>query len=408
MWSFKNIIAVIQLMPSIRREEPSAAAAGPSPAPDCQPSDQKQPPWAVRMADSVLKHSPDLLLYNDAPKIKWKYDFAMLGMAIDKLGSKEKYESYSSYNSHFVNYFIEADGSILMYDIEKYNLDYVNPAKNLITLYERTGEERYEMAIELIVSQLEEQPRTNSGGFFHKLRYPYQMWLDGIYMASPFMAQYASVFDEPKWADEAVYQISHIYNKTRDEESGLLYHAWQETREEAWSDPISGCSPNFWGRAMGWYAMSLADTLDYLPEEHKGRDRIIAILNEVVSSLMKVRDEESKLWYQVLDMGDKEGNYLEASASAMYVYVFAKASKKGYISSEFFDYAMESFDGMLDEFIKVDDDGMVSMQNIVGGTGLGGDPYRDGSFEYYISEDIIENDAKGVGPFILAAMELDR
>jgi unsaturated rhamnogalacturonyl hydrolase len=159
---------------------------------------------------------------------------------------------------------------------------------------------------------------------------------------------------------------------------------------------------------MGWYAMALVDTLDHLPEDHKGRDRIIAILNEVVSSLMKVRDEEAKLWYQVLDMGDEEGNYLEASASAMYVYVFAKASKNGYIGSEFFDYAMESFDGMLDEFITVDDDGMVSMQNIVGGTGLGGDPYRDGSFEYYISEDIIENDAKGIGPFILAAIELDR
>ena len=370
------------------------------------------------MADSVMRQSPDLVLYNGATKVKWKYDFAMLGIAISKLyNGSQNTEYYYEYAKDFMDDLVLSGGTMIKYDMDAYNLDFVQPAKLLILLYRDTGEAQYLSSIETIVRQLEDQPRTESGGYFHKLRYPYQMWLDGIYMASPFMAQYAEAFGEDEWYDEAVIQMTHIYEKTRDKDTGLLFHAWQETREEEWSDPVTGQSPNFWGRAMGWYLMGVIDSLDFIPEDHEGRDELIVILQDTTAALMTVRDEDYHLWYQVLDQGDREGNYLEASASAMYTYVFAKAAKKGYIDAKYYDIAMESFDAMLDKFITttVEGDGggseeIITLNDVASGIGLGfgGGIYRDGSFEYYTGVEIVANDAKGVGPFILAAIELGR
>lgn len=381
-------------------------------------SPPKPTPWSVRMADSVMFQSSDLVLYNGATKVKWKYDFAMLGIAISKLDDGSKTTKYYRYAKDFMNDLVLSDGTMIKYDEGAYNLDFVQPAKLLILLYRDTGEPQYLSAIKTIVRQLEDQPRTKAGGYFHKLRYPYQMWLDGIYMSSPFMAQYAEAFGEEDWYYEAVFQMTHIYEKTLDEDTGLLFHAWQETREEEWSDPVTGQSPSFWGRAMGWYLMGVVDSLDFIPEDHEGRGDLIVILQDTTAALMKVRDEEYHLWYQVLDQADREGNYLEASASAMYTYVFAKAAKKGYIEWEYFDYSMESFDAMLDQFITttVDDDidgggdEIITLHNVASGIGLGfGDGmYRDGSFEYYAGVETVGNDAKGVGPFILAAIELGR
>ena len=372
-------------------------------------------PWSVRMADSTMIQSPDLVLYNNASKVKWKYDFSMLAIAISKLDDGSKSTKYHQYAKDFIDDLVMADGTMIAYDIDKYNLDYVQPAKLLILLYQDTGEPQYLSAIETIVEQLEGQPRTKSGGFFHKLRYPFQMWLDGTYMCPPFMAQYAQAFGEEKWYDEAVFQITHIYDNTHDEDTGLLYHAWQETREEEWSDPITGRSPSFWGRAMGWFLMGVVDALGFLPEDHQGRDELVVILQNTTEAVMKVRDSEHHLWYQVLDEGDRDGNYLEASASAMFTYVFAKASKRGYIGTEYYDYAMESFDTMLDQFVVVeqqdDDHGeLITLKNVASGIGLGynGKINRDGSFGYYTGVDVVDNDAKGVGPFILAAIELER
>lgn len=369
------------------------------------------------MADSVMRQSPDLVLYNDAAKVKWKYDFAMLGIAISKLDDGSQNTKYYQYAKDFMDDLVLSDGTMIKYDMSEYNLDYAQPAKLLISLYQDTGEPQYLSSIETIVRQLEDQPRTESGGYFHKLRYSYQMWLDGIYMASPFMVQYAETFGEEKWYNEAVFQMTHIYEKTLDEDTGLLFHAWQETREEEWSDPVTGQSPSFWGRAMGWYLMGVVDSLDFIPEDYEGRDELIVVLQNTTAALMTARDEDYRLWYQVLDQGDREGNYLEASASAMCTYVFAKAAKKGYIDAKYYDYAMESFDAMLDEFITttVEGDGgdgeeIITLNDVASGIGLGfgGGMYRDGSFEYYTGVEIVANDAKGVGPFILAAIELGR
>ena len=365
------------------------------------------------MAESVIRQSPDLVLYNGAAKVKWKYDFAMLGIVISKLDDGSQNTKFYKYAKDFMDDLVLSDGTMIKYDMSAYNLDFVQPAKMLVLLYQDTGEPQYLSSIKTVARQLEDQPRTESGGYFHKLRYPYQMWLDGIYMSSPFMAQYAEAFGEEKWYDEAVFQMTHIYEKTRDEDTGLIFHAWQETREEEWSDPVTGQSPSFWGRAMGWYLMGLVDSLDFIPKDHEGRDELIAILKDTTAALKTVRDEEYHLWYQVLDQGGRKGNYLEASASAMYTYTFAKAAKKGYIGAKYYVYAMESFDAMLDQFITVEGDGgeeIITLNNVASGIGLGlgGGIYRDGSFEYYTGVEIVDNDAKGVGPFILAAIELGR
>jgi len=362
--------------------------------------------WAKRMANNVISNNDTLLYYNGNKKIKWQYDIAMLGQAIDKLGYIDA--RYSKYMEDYINYFINEDGSVKQYKIEDYNLDNINPAKNLFTLYKRTGEEKYLIAIKSFIRQLEEQPRTKSGGFWHKKIYPWQMWLDGVYMSSPFMAQYAKEFDAPGWFDTVIFQITHIYDMALDKRTGLLYHAWNENKQERWCNPETGQSGYFWGRAMGWYSMAIVDVLDYLPRDHPGKDKLIDILNNISKALLKVRDTETGLWYQVLDQGAKEGNYLEASCSAMFTYVFAKGAKKGYLQEDFLKIANESFNSIIKEFVNIRENDYIAVMNVCGGCGLGGNPYRDGSFEYYINEKKVENDEKGVAPFILAALELNR
>ncbi len=362
--------------------------------------------WSVRMADAVMQRFDSLAVYNNPGKIKWQYDIAMLGQAIDRLGSRDP--SYSQYMQDFTDYFILQDGSVLKYKRSDYNLDHINPAKNLLTLYKRTGDRKYLTAIGNFIEQLVEQPRTSAGGFWHKKVYPHQMWLDGIYMSSPFMAQYAKEFQQPQWFDTVALQIMLIHEKTLDPLTGLMYHAWDESREQQWADRETGCSPHFWGRAMGWYMMALVDVLDYFPAQHQDRDEILEILENTAAAIRHVRDPETGLWYQVLDRGGSEGNYLEASCSAMFCYAFAKGAKNGYLPQEYYRIAEESFESILEEFIIEDEDGLPGMIQVCGGAGLGGDPYRDGSYEYYIGVDRVKNDPKGVGPFILAALELKK
>jgi unsaturated rhamnogalacturonyl hydrolase len=233
------------------------------------------------------------------------------------------------------------------------------------------------------------------------------MWLDGIYMASPFYAAFGQTFAEPAAFDDVARQIILIEKHTRDPQTGLLYHAWDESKQQRWADPQTGCSPHFWGRAMGWYAMAIVDVLDYLPSEHPQREDILAILERLIGALVDVQDESTGLWYQVLDQGQRAGNYLEASASCMFVYALAKAVRQGYLGQTYLDVARHGYQGILDNLLRLDDQGLVNLEKTCGVGGLGGTPYRDGSYEYYISERIVTNDYKGVGPFILASIEME-
>jgi unsaturated rhamnogalacturonyl hydrolase len=277
----------------------------------------------------------------------------------------------------------------------------------LFRLYDETGDERYKQAAFLLREQLRRQPRISEGGFWHKQIYPHQMWLDGIYMGGPFYAEFAKTFGEPEGFDDVAHQIILVESHTRDPQTGLLYHGWDESREQKWADPETGCSPNFWGRAIGWYAMAIPDVLDHLPEDHPKREKIIAIFSDTIEAISAVQDQSTGLWYQVLDQGGREGNYLEASASCMFVYGIVKGVRKGYISTEFLDVAERGYAGILEQFIQVDDQDMVNLNQICSVAGLGGKPYRDGSYEYYISEKVVTNDYKGVGPFVLASVEIE-
>lgn len=366
-------------------------------------SDDEPKSWAVNMANAAISRCDSLLYYNNNPA-KWQYDVAMLGQAIDKLGYIDTV--YSNYHRDFLNYFVLEDGTIKKYRNTDYNLDHVNPAKGLITLYKRTGEEKYLNAINLFVRQLEQQPTTTSGGFWHKKVYPSQMWLDGVYMSSPFLAQYAYEFNKPAWFDTVAFQIMHIYSKTYDPATGLLYHAWDESKSQAWCNQATGQSNEFWGRSMGWYMMALVDVLEYFPDDHSKKDSIINILEKTSEAILKVRDKETGLWYQVLNKGGEEGNYIEGSCSAMFTYAFAKGAKRGYLPPKYLDIARESFQGMIKNLVVPGEDGHPVMTNICGGAGLGGNPYRDGSYSYYINEKKVDNDPKGVAPFIMAALEV--
>lgn len=362
--------------------------------------------WSVKMANSVIAKSDSLIRYKDLEKPKWTYDLAFLGQAIDKLGCYDTI--YNQYSKAYFDYFVQENGKVTGYKLYDYNLDNINPAKQLITLYKRTGEEKYRLAIENFYTQILEQPKTNSGGFWHKKIYPWQMWLDGIYMASPFIAQYAREFNKPELFDLVTQQIKLIYEKTQDPKTGLLYHAWDESKEQSWCNPQTGQSKHFWSRAMGWYLMAIVDVLDFLPENHQDRVELIKILNNVSEALEKVKDKDTGLWYQVLDQGNRSGNYIEASGSAMYIYAFAKGANKEYLPNKYLEIARLRFNSLVKVLIVTGNDGLPILKNVCGGCGLGGNPYRKGDYDYYVNEKRIDNDQKGVAPFILAALELNK
>lgn len=361
--------------------------------------------WSVKMAKTVLDHSDKLIYYVDSNP-KWAYDVAFLGMAINRVS---KYDlRYSDYLENWIDYFLKPDGTVTDYRLKEYNLDRIFPGRNIFTIYKKHPEIRYRNVLDTLISQLKTHPKTISGGYWHKNIYPWQMWLDGIFMASPFMAQYAKEFNAPEWYDIACSQTIMIYEKTLDRESGLLMHAWDESRNQKWCDPLTGKSRYPWSRSMGWYIMAIEDILEYLPDDHPQRKELINILQKTCEALLNVRDIKTGLWFQVLNCGGREGNYIEGSGSAMYVYAFARGAHKNYLDKKYIAIADNAFDSIIKELITVDKNGFLTMHNICGGCGLGGNPYRDGSYEYYINEKRIDNDTKGVAPFIMAALELDR
>lgn len=362
--------------------------------------------WSIKMADTVMQRFDTLAHYQGRTKASMSYDIAFLGTAVSKVPSADP--KYADYMKTFMDMLVDEKGYMAAYDMEKFNIDYIRLATNLLTLSKTTDDPRYELAIPKFIEQMETHPKTKSGGYWHKKIYPWQMWLDGIYMASPFLTEYAQTYDEPKWFDVVAHEITLIYEKTLDEKTGLMYHAWDESREQKWANPQTGQSPNFWSRSMGWYVMAIVDVLDYFPEDHPERPKIIEILQKTCESLVKVRDKKTGLWFQVLDKAGEAANYPEASGSAMYVYAFAKGAHKKYLDASYLVIANDAFDDMLKTFVVTDSDGLPSIQNICGACGLGGNPYRDGSYQYYITEKVITNDSKGVAPFILAAIELNR
>jgi unsaturated rhamnogalacturonyl hydrolase len=363
--------------------------------------------WLIRLAENVIQNHESLVYYDRSPgKEKLQYDIAMLAMAIDKLGSVD--EKYSLYMKDYVDFFIDPTGNIEKYRVKEYSLDRICFAKNIISLYKRTGDIKYYSALQGFVAQIENHSKTNSGGFWHKKIYTWQMWLDGSYMAIPFIAQYAKEFNRPEWFDLAAWQLIHIYMVTLDDESGLLYHGWDESKTQKWYDSINGQSKIFLGRAVGWYCMAVVDVLEFLPDDHPKRQKLIEILGNTTNALLRVRDPDTGLWYQVLNQGEKPKNYIETSCSAMFTYALGKGVKFNHLPEAYKKYALESFDNLTDMFLIRDMEYNLTLKNTVGGCGLGGRPYRDGTYDYYVSEVKVDNDPKGVGALLLAAIEINK
>ncbi|MBZ9730102.1 glycoside hydrolase family 88 protein [Salegentibacter sp. JZCK2] len=359
--------------------------------------------YSTWMADSEIKRNPEgwSLDFNEKPK--WEYSHGLIMTSMEKLYKETGDEKYLDYIKNFADFMVEEDGSIKTYKQSDYNIDRVQGGRFLIGLYKETDKEKYKKAIEMLRDQMREHPRTEEGGFWHKKIYPSQMWLDGLYMGSPFLARYAKNFDEPELFDDVANQISLVNKYHYSEESGLFHHAWDESKEQRWADPETGLSSNYWGRSIGWFSMALVDVLDFLPEDHPERGNIIDVAQKLADGILKYQ-HETGTWYQVMDQGEREGNYLEASASNMFSYFLLKGAEKGYLTEEHKQAGIKAYEGVLEEFVRENEDGTVSLTKVNGVAGLGGDPYRDGSYEYYINEIIRDDDPKGVGPFILASI----
>ncbi|MBL0131734.1 MAG: glycoside hydrolase family 88 protein [Chitinophagaceae bacterium] len=350
---------------------------------------------------------PDSFILEGDKAAKWRYDQGVILKGIESVWNATGDGKWFNYIQKSLDFYVQEDGSIKGYRPDEYNIDHLNNGKLILLLYQVTGKEKYKKAADLLRDQLRTHPRTSEGGFWHKKIYPWQMWLDGLYMGQPFYAEYAKLFHEDTAFADIANQFILMEKQGYDKKTGLLYHGWDESKEQQWADKTTGQSPNIWGRSLGWYDMALVDMLDYFPANHPKREALIAILHRFVIAVRKVQDHKTGLWYDVPNRPDQPKNYLEASASCMLAYTFAKGARMGYIPEAYMDHAVEAYRGILKEFIETDTNGQVNLKGTVSVSGLGGKPYRDGSFDYYMSEKIVVNDPKGMGAFIKCAAEME-
>src|SRR5215203_557668 len=362
--------------------------------------------WPEKMAATVMTIWKDSMAIQPGRPVRWAYDQGVVLKGIEGLWKNTADKKYFDYIEKSMDHFVQDDGSIRTYRPDEYNIDHVSNGTNLLLLYKVTLKEKYLKAIQLLRTQLITHPRTSEGGFWHKNIYPYQMWLDGLYMGEPFYAEYAATFHEDTAFNDIARQFILMEKYARDAKTGLLYHGYDESRQQKWADKKTGLSPHVWARAMGWYGMGLVDVLEWFPAQHAKRDSLIGILNRFATAITKYQDPKSGAWWDIVDLGGKEKNYLEASASSMIVYALAKGVRLGYLPEKFIAAAQKGYSGIIKQFIKTED-GQVNLHGTVSVSGLGGNPYRDGSYEYYMSEKVVVNDAKGVGAFIKCSVEME-
>lgn len=368
----------------------------------------------VKYIDELLeKSTPERPMWNieklkSGAKSEWNYIDGCMIKAILEMYSITKEEKYLAFADAFIDYRVNEDGTIAGYSVEKYNIDDVNAGKTLFELYDLTGKEKYRKAIDLVYSQVQTQPRTKEGNFWHKKIYPNQIWLDGLYMGQPFYMEYETRFNNKENYKDIFNQFFNVYELLRDKETGLYYHAYDSSREMFWCDKETGLSKNFWLRALGWYTMALLDTLDKCDpvgyeEEYEKLKKIFA---ELMESMLKFQDE-SGMWYQVVNMAGREKNYLETSGSAIMAYALLKGVRLNFLPEIYRQFGEKAMTGICDRYLNTEE-GKMSLGGICLVAGLGGPDMRDGTYEYYMSEPIVQDDAKGVGPFLLAYTELLR
>ena len=337
----------------------------------------------------------------------WNYiDGCMMTalLAMSEITGDRQYEDFAE---GYIDWFVAEDGSIRSYQPETFNLDDINEGRVLFPLYRKTGKEKYRLAAGKLHEQLEKQPRTPEGNFWHKAIYPNQVWLDGLYMAQPFYALYERELGRGDFSD-TLHQIENVHTHMRSPEKGLYFHGYDASRSAFWADPETGCSKNFWLRSIGWFAVALADLTEILPQGGD-RDRVCAIFRELMEGAARYADEESGMYWQVVDQGGREGNYLETSGSSMLAYAMLKGTRLGVLGHEYTAKGEKTFRGIVEKYLSFTD-GELNLGGIclVAGLGPENNRRRDGSYEYYISEPVVQNDAKGVAPFLLCYTEIKR
>lgn len=362
--------------------------------------------WAVRTAKSIMERTPRL--YEDKGyRGKWSYDYGVVLKGFELLWRQTGDRAYYQFIQDNMDHFIQEDGMIRGYRLDEYNIDHINNGKLLFVLHAETKQDKYKKAAELLRTQLRSHPRTSEGAFWHKQIYPYQIWLDGLYMASPFYLEYLLAFEDGEGLGDVTKQFILCERHTKDAKTGLLFHAWDEKREQPWCDPETGLSANFWGRSLGWFVMALVDVLALLPVQHADYQELVRILNDTLEAIRKFQDPQSGVWYQVVDQGGRKGNYLEASASSMFTYAMAKGIRLGVLDASWREALDKAYRGLIAEFVLETKEGWVNLNKNCQVAGLGGADKRDGTYAYYISEPIVTNDQKGLGAFLQACAEYE-
>jgi len=354
--------------------------------------------WPIRMADTIrgLYPTPDKL--GD-----WNYTQGMVADALISIGVRTGRQTDIDFAKAWVDRFVTADGKIAPYDVELHSLDRIRPAPALLWIYDRTRDEKYLKAAKFMAAQLDGQPKTTDGGYWHRQTYPNQMWLDGIYMADVFSAEYAGMMKEPKYFDEAVRQILLIAQHTRDEKTGLFYHGWDETKTRPWADKNTGASPEFWGRAMGWYGMAMADILEWLPADHPGRAAVLKVFQGFCESIAKYQDHDTAMWWQIIDKPAAPKNYVETSCSIMFSYALAKGAQRGWIAPECLEAARRGTRGVLNREVDLLPNNRLNIRGTVTVGSLGGD---GGFYDYYVGVGTTTNDQKALGALMYLSLVL--
>lgn len=364
-----------------------------------------------RYIDQLLtKSSPQTPIWNlekirQGGKPTWNYVDGCMIKAILELYHIRQDAGYLEFADTFIDYFVQDDGSITSYYPEEYNLDNINAGKTLFDLYQLTGKEKYRKAIDTVYSQIKNQPRTSTGNFWHKMIYPNQIWLDGLYMAQPFYMQYETTYNHCKNCRDICHQFHNVYQLMRDTRNGLYYHAYDDSRQSFWCDKVTGLSDNFWLRALGWYAMALIDTIEIMPDSLSDeKTSLLNIYRELIDSILPYQDEESGMWYQVVNRGGIAPNYPETSGSAIFAYSIMKSVRLGFLEKSYYPYGQKAFDGICKKYLS-EKNGELQLGGICLVAGLGNREMREGTFDYYMREPIVKNEAKGVAPLILAYIE---
>ncbi len=369
-------------------------------------------PLSVRVVESEMARCPEPAQLDFMEgRLKWNYTTGLELRAFLDVSERYGLDGVFHYVEKWYDDIISEDGSIKTYKLENYSTDHICPGATLFRLYDRTGKEKYRRAMDTLRRQLSLQPRTPEGGFWHKKVYPGQMWLDGLYMAQPFYAQYTALYgpEDTRAAcfEDIVQNFLIVAEHTYDPVTGLYRHAWDSSRKMFWCDPATGQSAHAWGRALGWYCMAIVDALPFIPEDTPGRDGVTAILQGIYEVLPRYADPATGMWYQVLDRPGEEGNYVEASCSAMFTYAMLKGIRLGYLPASMKDYAAATYGKLVQTFVREDGDGTLSLTRCCAVAGLGGKEMRSGTYDYYIHEAVRDNDPKGIGPLIWAALETE-